>query len=375
MAPRGAHSGDSGQAGDRLDEYARKRDFGKTAEPSGERAPKVEGKAKHTDRLPRFVIHEHHARRLHWDLRLEHDGVLLSFALPRGLPWDPKQNHLAVHTEDHPIEYLTFAGTIADGNYGAGYMRVWDTGTYEPSKLEDRKLVLTLQGERAQGRYALFETDGRNWMIHRMDPPEDPDRRHMPDSFTLLQALPGPPPEGDGWAVETHWAGARGLFTSSGGVGEVSSLDGERVTPVFPELRALGRALGITEVALDGVITAPDDPPRVGRRLAARSDSARRRLARDQPVAFVAFDLLWLEGHALTGEPWDRRRQLLDELGLDGPAWRTPSAYVGDPAPIIEAAARTGVDRLVAKRVDAPYEPAGEPPPWRTFAVPPAPDP
>jgi bifunctional non-homologous end joining protein LigD len=365
MAPRGKRRARP-DPGAPLDEYAAKRDFDATPEPAGR---PVEAGAKVDGDRPRFVIQQHDATRLHWDLRLEHDGVLLSWALPRGLPWDPGQNHLAVHTEDHPLEYLTFEGHIPEGSYGGGDMFVWDTGTYQADKIEDRKLIVTLDGRRAQGRYALFETDGRNWMIHRMDPPEDPTRRHLPDSFTLLEPVPGPAPDGEGWAVETRWSGVRCLVASSGGVAEISSASGDRISPDFPEVRAIGRALGITEVALDGVLTAPDDPKRLERRLAAGSDSTRRRLARDQPVSLVLFDLLWLDGHALTAEPWQDRRRLLDELALEGPAWTTPSAYVGDPAPIIEAAAKSGVAQLVAKRVDSPYDQSAEPAPWRTFDV------
>jgi bifunctional non-homologous end joining protein LigD len=347
-----------------LDAYARKRDFERTPEPAG--AP-----PKPDDEKRRFVIQQHDATRLHWDLRLEHDGVLMSWALPRGLPWDPGRNHLAVHTEDHPLEYLTFEGDIPDGSYGAGMMTVWDTGTYRPEKIEDRKLVVVLEGRRATGRYALFQTDGRNWMIHRMDPPEDATRRHPPERFDLVQAEQGDVPGDRGWALETRWQGLRCVLTSSGGVVDLVSAGGEPVDGNFPEVRPIGRALGITEVVLDGVVAAPDGGDAyLRRRLEARSDSTRRRLGRDQPVAFVAFDLLWLDGHALTGQPWRERRERLDELALEGPSWTTPSAYEGDPAPLLEAAAATGVETLVAKRVDAPYDPSLEPSPWRIFPVP-----
>src|SRR5262249_13774217 len=118
-----------------LDEYEAKRDFAATPEPRGRRprAAKVE--------QTRFVVQEHHARALHWDLRLERDGVLASWAVPKGIPEDPKRNHLAVHTEDHPLEYLTFRGEIPKGEYGGGSMVVWDTGTYETEKWSDREVM------------------------------------------------------------------------------------------------------------------------------------------------------------------------------------------------------------------------------------------
>jgi bifunctional non-homologous end joining protein LigD len=163
----------------------------------------------------------------------------------------------------------------------------------------------------------------------------------------------------------------RCALTSTGGVVDLVTAGGEAIDDNFPEVRPIGRALGITEVVLDGVVASPDGGDAyLRRRLEARSDSTRRRLARDQPVAFVAFDLLWLDGHPLTGRPWHERRSRLDELALEGPAWTTPSAYEGDPAPLLEAAAASGVDTLVANRLDAPYDPSQDPSPWRIFPVP-----
>ena len=153
---------------DGLEAYRAKRDFEATPEPTGESAePRGE---------LRFVVQEHSARAMHWDLRLEHDGVLASWAVPRGIPPDPKRNHLAVRTEDHPLEYLDFHGEIPAGSYGAGTMRIFDRGTYELHKFRDDEVMVTFHGERVRGRYVLFRTGGKNWMIHRMDPPQDADR-------------------------------------------------------------------------------------------------------------------------------------------------------------------------------------------------------
>src|SRR4051794_6478566 len=178
-----------------LDSYRRKRDFSATAEPSGESA------RAHDERTSRFVVQEHHARSLHWDLRLEHDGTLASWAVPRGIPADPKKNHLAVRTEDHPLEYLDFHGTIPQGNYGAGEMLIWDRGIFELEKWRDREVMVVLHGERVQGRYVLFRTEGKNWMIHRMDPPQDPGREAMPETLVPMLAKAGPLP-----ARQEQWA-------------------------------------------------------------------------------------------------------------------------------------------------------------------------
>src|SRR3712207_532917 len=126
---------------DRLASYRAKRDSAATPEPAGAEAVEAPADA------PRFVVQEHHARRLHWDLRLERDGVLVSWAVPRGIPPDPARNHLAGHTEDHPLMYLEFSGEIPTGHYGAGKMTIWDEGTYETEKWSDREVMVVLHGE------------------------------------------------------------------------------------------------------------------------------------------------------------------------------------------------------------------------------------
>jgi bifunctional non-homologous end joining protein LigD len=131
-------------ARDPLKEYRAKRDFGMTPEPG------PDGAGAAGDR-PRFVVQEHHARRLHWDLRLERDGALASWAVPNGIPEDPAENRKAVRTEDHPLEYLEFHGEIPAGEYGAGTMTVWDRGTYECEKFRDDEVMVVFHGERLTG--------------------------------------------------------------------------------------------------------------------------------------------------------------------------------------------------------------------------------
>src|SRR3954464_7641839 len=205
---------------DRLERYREKRDPGATPEPAGA-APA----APTSERAPRFVVQEHHARRLHWDLRLEHEGTLASWAVPRGIPPDPKRNNLAVRTEDHPLEYLEFHGEIPAGNYGAGTMTIWDRGVYELHKWRDGEVMVTLYGERVQGRYVLFRTRGDDWMIHRMDPPQDPAREPMPraggpmpEAVVPMLARTGElPRDGDAWAYEIKWDGVRAIGFVDGG--------------------------------------------------------------------------------------------------------------------------------------------------------------
>ena len=347
-----------------LDSYRRKRDFSATPEPSGDAESAAD------ERTLRFVVQEHHARSLHWDLRLERDGALASWAVPKGIPPDPRKNHLAVRTEDHPIEYLEFHGDIPAGQYGAGTMRIWDSGTYETHKWRDKEVMVTFHGERVRGRYVLFRTDEKNWMIHRMDPPEDPDREPLPDKIEPMLAKTGPLPRDDHrWAYEIKWDGVRAIGYVDGGRLRLASRNGRDITPRYPELRELGRALAGHEAVLDGEVVAFDADGRPSfQRLQGRmhltSDHVVRRLAQSEPVAYVLFDLLWLDGHSLLGLPYSERRERLLELGLSGPTWQTPASHVGDGAAMLEASRARGLEGIIAKRLDSPYTPGRRPGTW-----------
>src|SRR5205807_349176 len=192
------------------------------------------------------------------------DGVLVSWAVPKGVPMDPKTNHLAVHVEDHPLDYIDFAGDIPAGNYGAGKVLIWDNGTYETEKWSDREVMVILQGKKLQGRYVLFRTNGENWMIHRMDPPQDPERKPMPKRIEPMMAKLAtrvPTPDA-AWGFEFKWDGIRALAYVDGGRVRLISRTGEDITVRYPEIHAMGRALGSREVILDGEIVALDENAR-----------------------------------------------------------------------------------------------------------------
>src|ERR671910_1024585 len=343
---------------DRLERYRGKRDPGVTPGPAGD-----PGAAPPAPDAPRFVIQEHHARRLHWDLRLEHEGTLASWAVPRGIPPGPDRNHLAVRTEDHPLEYLEFHGDIPAGEYGAGSMRIWDSGTYELHKWREDEVMVTFHGERLEGRYVLFRTDGKNWMIHRMDPPQDADREPMPQRIEPMLARTGPLPPDDGrWAYEVKWDGIRAIGYAEGGRLKLVSRNGNDITPRYPELRELGRVLGAREAVLDGEVVAfgPDGKPSfqvLQSRMHVASEAAQRRLAAAHPVAYVIFDLLYLDGRDLMDLRYDERREALAALELSGPNWQTPAHRVGDGAALLEATRAQGLEGVIAKRLDCPYVP------------------
>jgi bifunctional non-homologous end joining protein LigD len=341
-----------------LEEYDAKRDFEKTPEP-----PARKPRRTRATKSPRFVVQEHHARALHWDLRLERDGVLASWAVPKGIPRDPKRNHLAVQTEDHPMEYLTFAGDIPAGEYGAGSMHVWDKGTYETHKWSEREVMITFHGERVSGRYVLFRTRDKQWMIHRMDPPEDAEITSAPTDLRPMSATLGKrAPTGDGWAWELKWDGIRALGYVDGGRLRLVTRNGNEVTHRYPELRKLGESLGTRDVVLDGEIVAFDDNSRpsferLQQRMHVENDAAIRRLVNEVPVVYMLFDLLWLDGRSTVTLPYAERRAQLLELGLTGPSWQTPPHEVGDGSATVGVSKRYQLEGVVAKRLDSVYEP------------------
>jgi bifunctional non-homologous end joining protein LigD len=338
-----------------LDEYRDRRDFTTTPEPGADTRDAGGGR--------RFVIQEHHATALHWDLRLEHDGVLASWALPKGIPPDPRQNRLAVRTEDHPLEYLDFSGEIPRGQYGGGEMGIWDRGTFEEEKFRDDEVIVVLQGERVAGRYVLFQTSGKNWMIHRMDPPQDPGRELLPEGITPMLAKPSSlPPNTDDWAFEIKWDGVRALAAVQGGRVRLQGRSGLDMTAAYPELRALGASLGMVECLLDGEIVAFDDEgiprfERLQQRINVTGDARIARIAKTIPVTYQVFDLLFLEGHGTMSLPYRDRRALLEELQLDGPSWTTPAAHVGAGREMLEFTKQRGLEGVIGKRLSSPYEP------------------
>ena len=319
------------------------------------------------------MIHEHSARRLHWDLRLERDGVLASWALPKGLPQEPGENHFAAATEDHPLEYLDFHGEIPRGQYGAGTMTVWDRGTYECLKWETRKVEVALHGERVDGRYALFPIEQgehpKDWMIHRMDPPADDParpREPMPEHVVPMLARAGELPADErGWAFEVKWDGVRAIAYSRPGELRLESRNLNDITDSYPELARLNRALSSHSAILDGEIVAFDAQGRpsfeaLARRMHVGSRSRAQRLARAAPVTFLIFDLLYLDAHSTMGLSYAERRELLAALKLNGENWRTPEHVVprrGEGAALLQASTAQGLEGVVAKRLDSTYQP------------------
>jgi bifunctional non-homologous end joining protein LigD len=342
---------------DPLRDYRSKRRPGRTPEPIPADPPVASPE-------PVFVVQEHHARRLHWDFRLERDGVLVSWALPRGVPDDPAQNHLAVHTEDHPLEYATFAGEIPRGEYGGGQVTIWDHGSYDTVKWTADEVKVVLYGQRLTGGYTLFRT-GDNWMIHR-------ERRQLPGRIEPMLARIGELPPDDGnWAYEMKWDGLRALAYVSDGRARLLSRTGQDITRDYPELAGLGAALGSRQAVLDGEIVALGgdgwpDFELLQQRMNARPGPAYQRLLSEVPVTYLAFDLLHLDGRSLLDEPYQQRRAQLSALGLTGARWQTPPSFTSEAGPDVQAVSvQHGLEGIVAKRLASRYEPGKRTGSWR----------
>ena len=303
-----------------LDEYRRKRDARRTPEP----VPEADPQPGPGDR---FVVQEHHARALHWDVRLERDGVLASWAVPKGLPTEPGTVRLAVRTEDHPIEYLEFSGEIPTGEYGGGRMTIWDTGTYETEKWNRREVIVRLAGKRASGRFVFIRTerDGERdaWLLRRSDPA--PDRDPLPHDARPVLASPGPLPRG-AW-LQAGFGGRRVIVRVDGGRARYTDADGaEREGP-----RELGPSLGATPAMFDAELTAAGE--------------------------LWIGDLLHLDGRDTAALPFRDRRALLEELAPAGPRWRLAPVFPDGGAEVVAAVREQGLPSVVAKDPDAPYGP------------------
>jgi bifunctional non-homologous end joining protein LigD len=356
---------------DRLSDYRGKRDATRTPEPVPPASTTPEGAdpVSSPSEPMTFVVQEHHARRLHWDFRLERDGVLVSWALPKGVPDDPATNHLAVQTEDHPLEYAGFQGQIPRGEYGGGAVTIWDHGTYELVKWDDREVKVVLHGERLSGGYTLFRTgrpaEGKNWLIHR-------ERLPLPAAMRPMLASAGRFPAWDAaaWAVEVKWDGVRALAFIEAGRLALRSRTGKDISGTYPELAGLGNAIGHRQVVLDGevvVLNAVGQPDfeALQSRIHVTAPDQARRLADLAPVSYLAFDLLQMDGRLLVDLPYSARRELLTPLMAGGSGISVPPAFPGgDFDAVLAASLAHGLEGVVAKRLDSRYEPGARSDNW-----------
>jgi bifunctional non-homologous end joining protein LigD len=343
--------------GQPLDEYRGRRDFAATPEPPG-----TPGTAE--DVGARFVVQRHDARALHFDLRLKRDGVLASWAVPKGPPLREGVKRLAVRTEDHPLEYLDFAGTIPDGQYGAGLMTVWDRGTYTRQPSADDEWKLILEGRVLRGHYHLVRTGERGgreqWLLFRSrnGPPGPPDPRARFGTLRpMLASAAAHPPAGDDWAFELKWDGFRALALVTQDGTELRARSGGDLGQRFAGLDDLRRGMAWQEAVLDGELVVLDE----------RGRADFQALQSGRGVAtYVVFDVLYADGEWLCERPWSERRARL-EAGLlpeREPRIMRSEHLIGRGADLLAAARAEEIEGVVAKRRGAPYRPGRRSTDW-----------
>jgi bifunctional non-homologous end joining protein LigD len=346
-------------------DYAEKRSFDETPEPE----PAVEGNVDPTTATPgkTFVIHQHHARRLHHDLRLEMMNgptpVLVSWAVPRNLPRKKGKPHLAVHVEDHPIEYGSFSGTIPAGNYGAGEVRIFDSGTYEMLEQAPNKVTIRLNGDRLRGIYHLArpknEDRPNDWLAF-LSRQERPDPEDLPDLTPMAATLVEEPFDDDKWIFEIKWDGVRAIAVCSE---ETMLLSRNRrdITKTYPELDSVHERLVALDAVVDGEIVALSGGrpsfERLQSRMNLQNEHEIRRSMKTCPVSYVVFDLLYLDGRSLISEPVERRKELLSELVVPSERLQVSHSESGIGTALFQAARERKLEGVVGKKLGSPYRP------------------
>lgn len=374
-----------------LKEYHQKRDFGKTPEPEGKIS---EGEER------RFVVQRHQARRLHYDLRLEMNGVLKSWAVPKGPSMNPADKRLAIHTEDHPLEYLDFSGIIPKGNYGAGKMEFWDRGTYRPAENKDPtgslqeayekgKLMIEMEGGKLTGGFALvrshFQTEKKDhWLLIKVSDsyaaeedydaedfaPEPLEETEMPEaesgSFDLkkkiapmLATVSKDPFDDPGWIFELKYDGYRILANVQPGQAELYSRNGNSYTRQYEKVRRELISLPHTAI-LDGEMVVTDQAG------LPRFESIQNYENHPQEnLRYFVFDLLHLDGYDLYHLPLTDRKELLSDL-IGGLKHVRYSDHIREKGiSYFEEAVEKGWEGIVAKRAGSIYHPGKRSEDWR----------
>jgi DNA ligase D-like protein (predicted ligase)/DNA ligase D-like protein (predicted 3'-phosphoesterase) len=340
-----------------LETYARKRSFSKTPEPAP--VPAEEG-------TNRFVVHRHHASRLHYDLRLEMDGVLRSYAVPKGLPPRPGIKRLAVQTEDHPVEYLTFEGTIPKGEYGGGDMWVYASGRYEITKNKKDSTYVRLSSRGLTGEYRIIPTRNKENILERVDIPQT-DWLTEPIEPMLAELSRQVPTRGD-WIYEVKWDGIRAMIAVDEGAVRILSRNQNDITEAFPELADAAAGFRATCGLFDCEIVCLDAAGRpifrdVINRMRQKGDAAGRARKKHPAVCYV-FDCLYLDGRPLVTEPIERRREWMADAIKRDSSYRV-SQTVDDGPALFEAAGAMGLEGIMAKKAGSLYTPGRRNDAWQ----------
>ncbi len=348
-----------------LEEYQRKRNFEGTPEP----APGAQEGSGNS-----FVIHKHRATRLHYDLRLERDGALPSWAVPRGLPTAFGDKRLAVRTEDHPLEYGAFEGTIPEGHYGAGEVRIFDDGTYEALEWTDKKVSFRLNGRRYPGlEYHLVKTR-TDWLVFLASHQDAPIISSPPQLSPMLAEAGHQGFDDPAWRFEPKLDGIRSIAYLSTDLTRPITRTGRDVTTQYPELHMIHELVNQVNAVMDGEIVAFDEDGKnsfeaLQQRMNLANEREIKRIAKQIPVALVVFDLLWLDGRDLTEAPLADRRELLESVVEQDERLQLVTYVDGEGKKLVQVAREHGLEGVVAKRRASRYQPGRRSPDWRKIKL------
>ena len=351
--------------------YISKRDFDGTPEPAPGASPVTQGNS--------FVIHKHRATRLHYDVRLERDGALPSWAVPKGLPLAPGDKRLAVRTEDHPLEYGAFEGVIPKGHYGAGRVWIFDSGTYDLVEWTEKKVSFRLHGTRYRGLEWHMVKTADGWLAFLASHQDAP----------LIEAAPSLPPmlaeggyeafDDEGWRFEPKLDGIRAVVTTTTDATRLVSRNGRDLSAGYPELHALHETVLSANAVLDGEIIATDEAGHnsfeaLQRRMNLADPREIERASKHTPVAFIAFDILFYDGEDTTGFPLEERRLLLEHVVEENDHVRINPYVDGAGVAFTAQADALGLEGVMAKRLGSHYRPGRRSDDWRKIKLRPTQD-
>jgi DNA ligase D-like protein (predicted ligase)/DNA ligase D-like protein (predicted polymerase)/DNA ligase D-like protein (predicted 3'-phosphoesterase) len=362
---------------EQLESYSKKRSFEKTPEPPpGEIPAPHSGRPEDGARMLRepagrdacatsigqgsaFVVHRHHASRLHYDLRLEQNGVLKSWAVPKGLPPRPGIKRLAVSVEDHPLEYVNFEGAIPKGEYGGGMMWKFAQGRYEITKEKKDGFYFRLQSPELNAEYRTYRTKENQWLLERID---NPQTDWLRDSIEPMLARPADtPPDSPDYLYEVKWDGLRALISLDEGEIRIRGRNGTDYTKQFPELLIPEQAFRATSALFDGEIVCLEADGRpvfqnVIHRMQQKTEGAIERAKIKHTAVCYVFDCLYLDGRPIVNEPLTRRREWLEDAIRKDTTYRV-SGVVEDGPAFFEAVKQMGLEGIIAKERDSKYQP------------------
>lgn len=358
--------------------YDEKRDFEATSEPP---ANHVNGDV---DPLTApvgstFVVQQHHATALHHDVRLEmmsgDTPVLVSWAVPKGLPRQRGERHLAIHTEDHPIGYATFSGSIPEGEYGGGEVRIFDHGAYELVDRNEERLTFRLDGERLAGVWHLVHTDmedGKDRWLAIMSEDLRPPGDRPPPADPMLASTTAEPFDDREWVFEAKWDGIRAIAIC-GEETRLISRNQRDITVAYPELHGLHNEVVALDAMLDGEIVAFDEGvpsfQRLQQRMHLRDETRIWEMTKRIPVAYMVFDLLYLDGDDLTDRPLEERRKMMEGAIVPSVAIQVSPATRADGIALFGAVAEQGLEGIMAKRLSSRYRPGARSRDWLKVKV------